>query len=550
MSDVVIQAHVPCDSCSSSDGMMIYEDHTYCFVCETYKRTGESPMEVAKKPKKQVPIIPNGDMECKPLKARGIMQDTCRKYGYFVTRDDYGKNVHIANYVGEDGAVLFQKSRDKDKNFFIRGKQKNLFFGQHLFTGGRKLIITEGEIDCLTVSQVQGNKYPVVSLPFGCRSAKDTFKENYEWLCGFNEVIVMFDMDEPGRKATADIGGILPPHKLKIATLPRKDPNECLLAGEATEITNAIWRAAEYRPDGIVNALDLKEELFGEDDSMEGFNFPWCSDLTNKTAGIRKGELLLMTAGSGIGKSTAAREISYKLNREDNLKIGMVMLEEKGTKTARDLLSIHMSTPLHLRWRDEGVKQLANETFDELFGDGRFVLYDHFGSLESDNLLEKIRFMIAGEGCDIIILDHISIAVSGLDSDKSDVKVLDMLMTQLRSLVAETGAGIIVISHLRKTGNNDCPFEEGGAISMDDLRGSGALKQLSDTIIAFERDQQAENEADRNTVRIRVLKCRFTGETGLASGGIRFDKSTNRLSDVLPMDMEKKEEKVDEDNPF
>lgn len=95
--------------------------------------------------------------------------------------------------------MLFQKTRDRDKNFMVRGKKQHVFFGQQLFTGGKKLVITEGEIDCLTVSQVQGNKYPCVSIPFGCKSAPDTFKEQMAWLMNFEEVIVMFDMDEAGR---------------------------------------------------------------------------------------------------------------------------------------------------------------------------------------------------------------------------------------------------------------------------------------------------------------------------------------------------------------
>ena len=133
---------------------------------------------------KKLPIISTGDMEVKALKARGITSDTCRKFHYYTTKDDWGKTIQVATYF-KDGAIAFQKTRDKDKNFIIRGKSEHVFFGQHLFSGGRKLVITEGEIDCLTVSQVQGNKYPVVSIPFGCKSAVDTFKENIEWLQGF-----------------------------------------------------------------------------------------------------------------------------------------------------------------------------------------------------------------------------------------------------------------------------------------------------------------------------------------------------------------------------
>lgn len=485
-------------------------------------------------------VIPDSDMEIRALKARGITSATCQKYGYFVTRDDFGNPIQVANYK-RDGKTIFQKTRTKDKKFSVRGKQEDIFFGQHLFPKGRKLVITEGEIDCLTVSQIQDNKYPVVSVPFGAGSAKKIFKAQAEWLQGFDEVIVMFDMDEAGHKAVRSVSGILPPHKLKIATLPLKDPNECLLNGKADEVVRAIWNATEYRPDGIINAKDLKDEFFSQEANIVSYEFPWASGLNKMTQGLRKGEMLLLTAGTGIGKSTMAREIAFKLKMDDGLKIGMVMLEENKNKTLRDLMSIACQTPLHLQWNTID-KELLKPAYDEVFGDGGFCLYDHFGSIESGNLLEKIRFLITSENCDFIIFDHVSIAVSGLDeSSMNERKAIDMLMTQLRALVEETGAGIVVVSHLRKGDTKTTPFEQGGTISLDDLRGSGSLKQLPDTVLALERNQQADDDDQRNLLKLRVLKCRFTGNTGLA-GYLRFNKSKNVIEDVDPLEIKQGKE--------
>lgn len=522
-----VATHQPCAYCGSSDGATIYTDHTYCFVCEHYEA---AERRAVKSTSKKLAVIPLDEMEIRDIKARGLTATTCRKYGYFVSKDDYGNPIQVANYCGDDGVVLFQKTRDKDKNFRMRGTKSPRFYGQHLFSGGWKLVVTEGEIDCLTVSQIQDNKYPCVSIPFGTGCAHDVFIENLEWLEKFEEVIVMFDMDAPGRKAVEKVSGLLSPHKLKIAKLPLKDPNECLLQGRADEVIKAIWRAEEYRPDGIRNAKDLKADFFATP-LDESFFFPWCDGLNKKTRGIRKGEITMLTAGSGIGKSTVARELAYKLHMQDGLKLGMVMLEENNRKTLRDILSIHMQKPLHLLWETID-KAEVDKAFDEVFDSGGFILHDHFGSLEGDNLLAKIRHMIVGESCDFIVLDHITIAVSGLDDVGSNERqIIDKLMTKLRSLAEETGAGIIVISHLRKTDSKSTSHEEGGTISLDDLRGSGALKQLSDTILALERNQQADDEDTKHVLKLRVLKCRFTGDTGLA-GYVKFDKSKNILIDV------------------
>ena len=543
----MIEAHVPCELCGSSDGATIYTDHKYCFVCERFTWLNRECFEGSERSmSSNKSIIPDSDMEVKALRARGITSATCQKYGYFVTKDDFGNTIQVANYK-KDGKTIFQKIRGKDKKFSIRGEQEDVFFGQHLFPSGRKLVITEGEIDCLTVSQIQDNKYPVVSVPFGAGSAKKLFKANADWLQGFEEVIVMFDMDDAGRKAVRSVSGILPPHKLKIATLPMKDPNECLLNGKADEVVRAIWNATEYRPDGIINAKDMKEAFFSKETDIVSYEFPWAEGLTKMTQGIRKGEMLLLTAGTGIGKSTMAREIAFKLKMDDGLKVGMVMLEENVNKTLRDLLSIACQTPLHLQWNNAD-KEVLKTAYDEVFGDGGFCLYDHFGSIESNNLLEKIRFLITTENCDFIIFDHVSIAVSGLDeSSMNERKAIDMLMTQLRALVEETGAGIIVVSHLRKGDTKTTPFEQGGTISLDDLRGSGSLKQLPDTVLALERNQQADDDDLKNVLKIRVLKCRFTGNTGLA-GYLKFNKSNNILEDIDPLEI--KTEKDDDKCPF
>ena len=162
---------------------------------------------------------------------------------------------------------------------------------------------------------------------------------------------------------------------------------------------------------------------------------------------------------------------------------------------------------------------------EETVGKVNFCFYQHFGSLESDSLLSKIRYLAVVEKCDFIVLDHITIAISGLDID-NERKATDVLMTNLRSLVEETGVGMFVISHLsRKEGT---PAEEGGKVTLAHLRGSHALAQLSDSVWALERNQQAEDETDRNIVDIRILKNRRTGETGLA-GHLMYNKETDRL---------------------
>lgn len=532
-SSEVVQRHVPCPNCGSSDGLDVFDDgHTWCYVCETYTPgDGERKEPTVKLMSKD--LMPLDSLHLSPLRKRGISEDTCKKFSYYMADLKDDQTVHVACHFDDSGNIIAQKIRTAEKNFWMLGDHQDRFVGQHLFHGGKKLVITEGEIDMLSVSQVQGNKYPVVSLPQGSNSAKKTFMAQMEWLEKFDEVITMFDMDEPGEKARKAVEGILSPSKLKHATLPKphKDPNDCLKAGVAEEITRAIWNAKVYKPDGIINGNELWEDLMEEPEDILAYSYPWDIPLKDLTVGLRPAELWITTAGSGVGKTTFVRQIAHHLGTRLGLKVGMVMLEENPKRTVKGLMSVHMGKRLHISRK--GVdSELYRKTFEETVGSGNFVLYNHFGSTEGDNLLGQLRYLAVAEKCQFIVLDHISIAISGLDSDKDERRLIDYLMTKMRSLVEETGVGLIVVSHLRKTdGKQSRPFEEGGQISMDDLRGSGALKQLSDVIIALERNQQAEDGTEKNTTRIRLLKDRITGETGIA-GYLFYNKQTDRLEAV------------------
>jgi twinkle protein len=138
--------------------------------------------------------------------------------------------------------------------------------------------------------------------------------------------------------------------------------------------------------------------------------------------------------------------------------------------------------------------------------------------------------MAVAEGIDFLVLDHISIIVSGLDdhSDGGERKLIDKLMTKLRSLVEETKIGVLAIVHLKRPSGSRKSFNEGGTVSLTDLRGSGSLEQLSDVVIAMERDQQVEEEERKNESRLRVLKNRGVGLTGPADTLI-YNEETGRL---------------------
>jgi twinkle protein len=423
-----------------------------------------------------------------------------------------------------DNQVVSCKVRDKDKNFTFIGDPANPpLFGQNLWSTGKKIIITEGEIDCLTVSQLQGNKWPTVSVPNGAQGARKSLSKNLEYFDGFEEIIIMFDMDEPGQKAARECAELFQPGKAKVASLPLKDPNECLLAGKGAEVISAIWNAKPYRPDGIISGSDLWEDVL-KDDTKASVGYPW-APLNKKTGGMRRGELVTITAGSGIGKSAIVREIAHHLLKQGET-VGMLMLEENPRRTALGLMGIEVNKPLHIS--KEGINETElHDAFNSTIGSGNCFLYDHWGSSDIQNLISRVRYLARGCNVRWVILDHLSIIVSGL-GDGDERRLIDNCMTLLRTLVEETGIGMILVSHLKRPEGNR-GHEEGATTSLSQLRGSHAIAQLSDIVIGLERNQQDVETA--NTTTLRVLKNRHSGDTGLA-GELYYNRETGRLTEA------------------
>ena len=138
--------------------------------------------------------------------------------------------------------------------------------------------------------------------------------------------------------------------------------------------------------------------------------------------------------------------------------------------------------------------------------------------------------MIRSCGCRWIILDHLSLVVSGL-TDGDERRNIDNAMTRLRSLVQETGAGVLLVSHLKRPDGNK-GHEEGQRTTLAQLRGSAAIGQLSDIVIGLERDLQDEDA--KNITTIRCLKNRFSGVTGVCCN-LRFDPDTGRMSEAVDL---------------
>jgi len=458
------------------------------------------------------------------LPKRGISEETARHFGYRTGIDPKTeRRVQLAPYCNAEGQVVAQKWRDADKNFGVIGKLKNglPLFGQHLWRdGGKKVVITEGELDAMSVSQVQGNKWPVVSVPNGASGAKKALQAALEWLERFDEVILMFDQDDPGREAVAECAPLFSPGRCKVASLPMKDANEMLKAGKGPQIIEAIWGAKPYRPDGIRSIEELAEQAERDIERGSPWFLPALDELTH---GRRPGEIYAFGAGTGVGKTDLfTQSIAFDLI-DLGLTVGVLYLEQPPVETVRRIAGKVVGKVLHVPGRVTVEERRA--AIQQLVETQRLHLYDSFGSIDWETIKAKIRYMVVSLGCKSIYLDHLTALVAAEEDER---KTLDRIMAEMATLALELGCFIHFISHLTRPEGK--PHEEGGRVQIRHFRGSNAIGMWSHFMFGLERDQQAEDPADRGTT-LRCLKDRNTGQATGQTIPLDYDPDTGLLSE-------------------
>lgn len=542
-------------SCGSSDGVAVYEDGgATCHACNTHLfprksqfnyfdymggKAGPTPSESKESKQMQdqealrvfeAEVRNYEGAMTKAFPDRNITIQTAQKYG--VKTDSKG-HVYFP-YYDRDLNICGFKIRTPDKKFRVVGKVKGesvLLFGQQLFKGGGKtLTLHEGEFDALAGYQIQESKWAHVSIPTGAPSAEEPIRLNLDWVEGFENKVIAFDGDKAGREAAHNVAPICEPGSAKIMQYPdsHKDACEYLKGNMGGAWQTLFWNSQTYTPAGIVNLGDDFETLF-EDAAMESYLYPW-QCLNEKTYGFRLKELVTLCSGSGMGKSTITRELCYHILQTTDHNIGVLFLEEDKNKTKRGIMGIHAQKALQLNEVfNECTREEIKDAFDSTVGTGRFYAFDHFGSKEVDEIVNRIRYLVKGLGCKWIILDHLSIVVSGIDIT-DERKAIDVAMTKLRTLVEEAGCGMFLVSHLKRV-QGDKGHEEGANITLAHLRGSQSIAQLSDMVLALEGNRQDPDPIKANVTHVRILKNRYAGMVGL-SGALYFDKDVGRLIEV------------------
>jgi len=550
--------------CGSSDALTLYEQedgsiNATCFSCGEYfdstalgydsndestedltvhlsgQKGLNSPQE------KHLPYISSVEEALqhpiREIKSRNISYQAAEKYGVRIGVDVKDGISPVYSLVPryKDGMLTgFSQKIPSPAGNAYRSigdcKQCDLFGLHAIPQKGKKLFITEGWEDCLSLYQVLKENSsvswePAVVALLGAGTKKNSLLQNMDVVDGYDEVVLVLDQDHVGREASIAIAKMLA-GKASIVTLPLKDPNAMLMSGKGEELKwAALTGARKYQPDGIVNAKDIYER-YKETGKVTYYPFPdFLATLNDFMYGAKEGSVITIGAGTAIGKTSFMRELKHHFLKTTDKKIADIELESDVTETLKSIVGLELKKRITLPNVEVEIEE-EEKAYENLFSSGRYTLYDYFGGMDDDSLFSKLRYF-AATGHTFIFLDHLSIIVSEYASHGGERERIDTIMTRLAKLAKETGVCIFLVVHLKKSENSAISFEQGAIPDLDDLRGSSSIKQLSWDVIFLSRNTQHEDPLCAKTTEVTSAKCRLTGRTGSA-GFFTFNDKTGK----------------------
>lgn len=525
---------LPCYCGRSSDGLAI--DHNgdgFCFSCHKYfssDYTSRNPTDVGDDFKTQKDDMEEvqhdtnftGEILYQKVGYRGLSKKTVDHYN--ITTCFHNDTPHERGFRYPSGAVKVKKYNPlsrKDK-YRWETKKGDVFpgvYGRDLFSSKdyKHIYITEGEDDAPSVFQSLGGHSAAVSIQSSSSALRD-IESDRDYLNGFERIILAFDADEQGREAVKKVvsAGLFDFNKLYVVEFKGcKDANQFLQEGRTADLVQCLKHAKKYTPDNIINTFTEIEEALKESQEDLIGTYPTDS-MNNLLYGLHRGQVVVVKAASGTGKTEVLRMMEYHLLKTSDAKICTIHMEEDKSTTIKGFATYELSVPCALPDRGVTDAQII-EAYKKACGysEDRVFIYTLFGGDNPDDVLDSIRFVVATGGVDVVFLDHITLLVTGME-EGDERRKLDYLSTKLKKMCKELDFCLVLVSQMN---------EQGGT------RGSKNIEMIADTMIFFDRDKDAEDEYTKNTLQPYVQKNRMSGRIGRVQP-LHFSHDTYKLEEI------------------
>ena len=477
------------------------------------------------------------------LSGRGISAEIAERYE--VTAFEDRPNILWFPFFNEYGKLVYakfrkmdyHKGRDKAKEWTEKGGQP-ILFGMKQRTGYKTLVITEGQLDSLSVAEAFKNEQPMdedysadtivpdafCSVPNGCQAF--TWVPNcLEWLKKFSSIVVFGDM-EHGHMSLLDKIMKLVPCRIKAVRkedyLGEKDANDILRSFGADAVKRCVRNATEQ---GISNVKELADVEYIDINKLPKVKTGVYELDKALKGGICFGQVCLLTGKRGDGKSTFMSNIFA-----DAIDQGIGCFAYSGELPNfhfKAWLNCQLAGREHMSERDDGfggTEYYLDSDTDKRISEwyrGKAFIYDQriIDGEEMESLIDTIKKVVSRKNVKLVCIDNLMTAMDMVDDQSNLYLAQSNFVRQLKDIAIAYDIAIILVAHPRKTNKE----EKGEDFDNDFVSGSSNITDRVDIVMSYSR---AKEGSDYDSL-LQIGKNRLSGTLKLGKNGIPLCYSPN-----------------------
>lgn len=437
------------------------------------KKIYNMPRKIYQRPK-SVKSIENNRAKKYLIEKRKLTEETLEKYKVkYIDKNivfQYFKNGELIN----NKYLWFDKESHKKQLRTEKNAEQCLYGWQAIDDNQREIVICEGEIDAMTMSQYG---FPALSVPYGAGTGeKNNWIENdYDLLDRFDTLYICMDMDDPGRQAAKDIAERLGYHRCKIVELPYNDVNDCLLKGiTASDMADILDESKYIQPVNLKDSYDFVDEICEEINPTKDVKY-YSPQFHSGFYRVRMfpEEVTILGGISGAGKTTFLMQLALDMVSQKH-RIVIASLEQKPPKYLKKLV------------KQAIIKEYpSNKEIREIMEwlSGNIFVYNYVGMANKEDILKTFEYAFRRFGVDFFIID--SLTKLGIAED--DYNGQKAFVDELTNIAVKLSVHIILVVHSRKLSG----YKQ--RMTKMDLKGSGAISDLASNVWILTRNKQKED---------------------------------------------------------
>lgn len=470
------------------------------------------------------------------MKQRGISKEITKKYQLTVQKDN--RSTLVFPFFDEDNVLTFIKYRNmkwkkgmKTPKEWSMADTMPILFGMNHCEGFDRLVITEGQIDSLSVAEAGIPN--AVSVPTGA-TGFTWLTHNWLWITKFKEVIVFGDC-EHGKITLLDTLSARLPKEIIIKAvrikdyLGEKDANDILVKYGAKAVRTCVENACVPLLDNVKELADVQSVDINKLDKIETGIY----ELDKTIRGMAMGQLVILTGKRGDGKSTLMSQlVCAALEDKRNVFIYSGELADFHFKRWLDYQLAGSANILEQtnKWGDMDYA-MTKETIEQIsqWYRGRAFIYDNnylTDGSEFETLPETIERVILQYNAQLICIDNLMTAMERVTEQNNLYLAQSNFVGKLKAIAMKYSVVILLVAHPKKGTANE--FQDDNEL----IAGSSDITNKADIILRYER---LDNQDDGANGLIKVTKNRIMGQLRTSKeNGIRtfYSAKSKRISDL------------------